>query len=70
VRHRLNRGGNWQLNRALHIVAITQIRRATDGDVYYQRKLDERKPRRSLLRSLRRMGRGDSRNPSQPPPAG
>ena len=27
VRHRLNRGGNRQLNKALHIAAIAQIRR-------------------------------------------
>ena len=27
VRHRLNRGGNRQLNRALYTIAITQIRR-------------------------------------------
>jgi hypothetical protein len=29
---------------ALHVMAIAQIRHATDGRVYYQRKLDERKP--------------------------
>lgn len=43
-RHRLNRGGNRQLNRALHVMAIAQIRHAIDGQVYYQRKLNERKP--------------------------
>ncbi|MDE0170377.1 MAG: transposase [bacterium] len=36
VRHRLNRGGNRRLNRAIHIAAITQIRRpGTEGRLYY-----------------------------------
>jgi transposase len=42
-RHRLGRGGDRQLNRALHVMAIAQIRHATDGRVYYQRKLAEQK---------------------------
>jgi transposase len=53
-RHRLNRGGNRQLNRALHVMAIAQIRHATDGRVYYQRKLDERKTDKEALRALKR----------------
>jgi transposase len=53
-RHRLNRGGNRQLNRALHVMAITQIRHATDGRTYYQRKLDERKTDKEALRALKR----------------
>ena len=31
VRHRLNRGGNQQLNRALYTIAITEIRADTEG---------------------------------------
>jgi transposase len=53
-RHRLNRGGNRQLNRALHVMAIAQIRHATDGRTYYQRKLDERKTDKEALRALKR----------------
>ena len=40
VRHRSNRGGNRQLNKALHIAAIAQIRSPdTEGHAYYQRCL-------------------------------
>lgn len=59
-RHRLGRGGNRQLNRALHIVAVAQIRHATDGRAYRQRKLDERKPRK------RRCGRSNGSCPTSP----
>jgi transposase len=44
VRHRLNRGGNRQLNRALYTIAITQIRADTEGRAYHQRKRAEGKP--------------------------
>ena len=37
VRHRLNTRGNRQLNHALHMAAVTQIRRDTPGRVYYDR---------------------------------
>jgi transposase len=53
-RHRLNRGGDRQLNRALHVMAIAQIRHATDGRAYYQRKLAERKTDKEALRALKR----------------
>lgn len=45
-RHRLNPRGNRQLNHALHIVAICQIRYDTPGRAYYLRKLEEGKTRR------------------------
>lgn len=51
---RLNRGGNRQLNRLLHVIAITQIRRASAGRSYYERKLSEGKTPRAALRSLKR----------------
>jgi transposase len=53
-RHRLNPRGNRQLNRALHVAAITQVAHDTDGRVYYQRKLDEGKTRKEALRALKR----------------
>ena len=40
-RHRLNQRGNRQLNHAMHIAAITQIRNDTPGRAYYQRKIGE-----------------------------
>jgi transposase len=37
-RHRLSRGGNRQLNAALHRIAITQLRLSGPGQRYYQRR--------------------------------
>jgi transposase len=54
VRHRLNRGGNRQLNRALYTIAITQIRGDTEGRAYYRRKRAEGKTSREALRCLKR----------------
>jgi transposase len=54
VRHRLSRGGERQLNHALHMVAICQITRETKGRTYYRRKLAEGKSQREALRSLKR----------------
>jgi hypothetical protein len=53
-RHRLSRAGNRQLNSAIHIAAITQIRNDTPGRAYYRRKLDEGKSAREALRCLKR----------------
>jgi len=53
-RHRLSRSGNRQLNHAIHIAAIAQIRYDTPGRAYYRRKLNENKTRREALRCLKR----------------
>jgi transposase len=53
-RHRLSRSGNRQLNHAIHIAAIAQIRYDTPGRAYYRRKLDDNKTRREALRCLKR----------------
>ena len=55
VRHRLNHGGNRQLNKAIHTIAITQIARPnTEGRTYYERKLACGKTKREAIRSLKR----------------
>ena len=55
ARHRLNRGGNRQLNKALHTAAIAQIRGPrTEGHAYYQRCLDRGKTKREAIRALKR----------------
>jgi transposase len=52
---RVNQGGDRQLNRLLHIIAITQIRCETHaGSLYYRRKRGEGKTHRSALRCLKR----------------
>jgi transposase len=53
-RHRLNRGGNRQLNCALHLIAVCQIRDPSPGQTYYQRKLAEAKTPEEARRSLKR----------------
>jgi transposase len=53
-RHRLNRGGNRQLNTALHLIAVCQIRDVSPGQAFYQRKLAEAKTPEEARRSLKR----------------
>jgi transposase len=53
-RHRLNRGGNRQLNTALHLIAVCQIRDPSPGQAYYQRKLTQAKTPEEARRSLKR----------------
>jgi transposase len=53
-RHRLNRGGNRQLNTALHLIAVCQIRDPGPGQTYYRRKLDQAKTPEEARRSLKR----------------
>jgi transposase len=54
-RHRLDRGGNRQLNAALHRIAITQARCHADARAYLDRKKAEGKSRREALRCLKRL---------------
>jgi transposase len=53
-RHRLDRGGNRQLNCALHRIAITQGRVYPPARAYLQRKQAEGKSRREAIRCLKR----------------
>jgi transposase len=53
-RHRLNRGGNRQLNRVIHFVALTQVSRSPEGRRYYLQKQQEGKTAQEALRCLKR----------------
>ncbi len=53
-RHRLDRGGNRQLNCALHRIAVTQGRVHAPAKTYLERKQAEGKSRREALRCLKR----------------
>ncbi len=53
-RHRLHRGGDRQLNRALHTIAITRARRDPETRAYLDRKIAEGKTRQEALRCLKR----------------
>ena len=54
IRHRLNRGGNRQLNVALHRIAITQIRLAGPGRAYLDHRMASGDSRTEAIRALRR----------------
>jgi transposase len=54
VRHRLNRGGDRQLNRALQLVAITRMRTDPATRDYVARRLNEGKTLREIRRCLKR----------------
>jgi transposase len=54
-RHRLDRGGNRQLNAALYRIAITQSRYHPDASAYLERKKAEGKSRREAIRCLKRL---------------
>ena len=55
ARHRLSRGGDRQLNAALHTVAITQIRTpGSRGHTYYNAKIAQGKTAREARRCLKR----------------
>jgi transposase len=53
-RHRLHRGGDRQLNRALHTIAITRARRDPQTRAYLDRKMAEGETRKEALRCLKR----------------
>ena len=53
--HRLSRRGNRQLNHAIHMVAICQIRQTnSEGRFYFERKVAEGKTTKEALRALKR----------------
>ena len=54
TQHRLNRGGDRQLNHALHIIAITRAQRDPATQEYLARKEAEGKTTKGALRSLKR----------------
>jgi transposase len=53
-RHRLSRAGDRQLNYALHVMAMAQIKRPTPGRDYYQRKRAAGKTHKEAMRCLKR----------------
>jgi transposase len=53
-RHRLCRGGNRQLNAAMHRIAITQLRLAGPGQTYYRRRRAQGDSTGDAVRALKR----------------
>jgi transposase len=54
TQHRLNRGGDRQLNHALHIIAVTRAQRDPATQEYLARKEAEGKTKKGALRCLKR----------------
>jgi transposase len=54
IRHRLNRGGDRQLNRALHTIVLTRLRDDLDTRAYAARRRAEGKSDRDVRRCLKR----------------
>jgi transposase len=54
TQHRLNRGGDRQLNHALHIIAVTRAQHDPATRAYLARKEAEGKTKKGALRSLKR----------------
>src|SRR4051812_15615038 len=53
-RHRLSRAGNRRINRVLHIMAVNQLRHATAGRAYFDRRVAESKTSMEAMRTLKR----------------
>jgi hypothetical protein len=51
---RLNRGGNRQLNAALHRIAVTQLRSPGPGQTYVAKRLAAGDTKTEAIRALRR----------------
>ena len=54
VRHRLNRGGDCQLNRALHTIVLARLRDDPASRAYAARRRSEEKSTREVRRCLKR----------------
>ena len=54
VRHRLSRGGNRQINRVLHVMAIVQLRNPSEGRNYFDRKKTAGKTSMEAIRCVKR----------------
>src|SRR3954447_9982599 len=54
VRHRLNRGGNRDANRALYMICLARMRRDRRTQEYVARRTQEGKSKREIIRCLKR----------------
>lgn len=54
IRHRLDRGGDRQLNRAIHIIALGRMAWNPETRAYIERRVSEGKTKREAIRALKR----------------
>jgi transposase len=53
-RHRLNRGGDRQANRALHTIVLSRLSHDADTRAYVQRRTKEGLSKKEIIRCLKR----------------
>jgi transposase len=54
VRHRLNRGGNRDANRALHVICVVRLRRHQPTRDYLARRIGEGRTKAEIMRRIKR----------------
>jgi len=54
IRHRLNRGGDRRLNRALHVIAMSRMQHHDNTKTYVEKRLTEGRSKREIRRCLKR----------------
>jgi transposase len=54
ARHRLGRGGDRQINNALHAIALIRAKHEPEARAYFDRRISEGKPKREAMRALKR----------------
>jgi transposase len=54
IRHRINRGGDRRLNRALHMAVVTRMRMDPRTRAYVERRTTEGRTLREIRRCLKR----------------
>jgi transposase len=54
VRHRLNRGGDRQVNNAIHTIALSRSKHDPETRAYLDRRIGEGKTKREAMRALKR----------------
>jgi hypothetical protein len=69
TRHRLNRSGDRQLNRALHAIVLTRARIDPTTQAYIARRTTEGKTIREIKRALKREASPASSSDSYKPPS-
>ncbi|WP_236741628.1 transposase [Mycobacteroides abscessus] len=67
VRHRLNRGGNRDANRALHVILVVRLRRHQPTRDYMTRRLAQGKTKNEIMRCLKRYLTREIFHALQPP---
>ena len=67
IRHRLNRGGNRDANRALHVILVVRLRRHRPTRDYMARRVAEGKSKNEVMRCLKRYIAREVFHALQPP---